>query len=53
MNKKGGLGSLIAIIILLLIVIILGYIVYKNFHTTCILSNLKSMNFNMTNCVRG
>jgi hypothetical protein len=52
MNKKGQIVSLIVIIILVLILLVAGYIIYKNFHTTCILNNLKSFSMNMTNCKR-
>ena len=52
MNKKGGLGSLIAIVILVLIILFMGFIFYKTFHTTCIMNNLKTLSLNMTNCIR-
>lgn len=52
MNKKGGLGSFIIIVILLIILIIAGFIIYKTFHTTCVFSNLKSFNLNMSDCIR-
>ena len=51
-GKKGGLASGIAIIILVLILIAAGFLIYKNFHTTCVINNLKSFSMNMSNCVR-
>ena len=55
-NKKGGLASAIVIIILVLIILVFVYVIFNNFHTTCILNNLKSLSefkmLNMSNCRR-
>lgn len=51
MNKKGLLSSILWIIILLAMLLFAG-IIYKNFHTTCVLDNLKSFSLNMQNCLR-
>jgi len=42
-NKKGGIIGFAFGIILLLILIIFFYFIYKNYHMTCILGNLKSL----------
>lgn len=52
-NKKGGLASAIVLIILILIILAFVYVIFSNFHTTCIFNNLKSFsNFTMINCRR-
>jgi uncharacterized protein (UPF0333 family) len=53
MNKKGQIVIGIILLIVLIALIISLYILYKNFHMTCIWDNLKSFsNLNMTNCKR-
>jgi len=51
-NKKGGILSGILWIIILLAMFLFAAIIYKNFHTTCVLSNLKTFTLNMSNCLR-
>lgn len=51
-NKKGGVISAVIGIICLIIFVLAIYILYKNFHMTCLLSNLKSFTLNMKNCIR-
>jgi flagellar basal body-associated protein FliL len=52
-NKKGGLISTIILIVVVLAVILGVYIIYRNFHMTCVWDNIKSFaNLNMTNCKR-
>jgi hypothetical protein len=51
-NKKGGLASTLFDILLVIILLGSTYIIYKNFHTTCVLNNLKLLTFDMKNCIR-
>ena len=52
-NKKGGLASVIVLIVLILILLAFVYVIFSNFHTTCIFNNLKSLsNYTMINCRR-
>ena len=52
-NKKGWLASDVILIVLILILLAFVYVIYTNFHTTCIFNNLKSLsNYTMINCRR-